>query len=67
MTTYRQLARVMAAVPADVRYREHARHNVHEIAWVPVAASATTTLDYLMRDYVGHLQHHLRQIDELRR
>jgi hypothetical protein len=35
--------------------------------WVAVAASATTTLDYLMRDSVGHLQHHLRQIDRLRR
>ena len=62
----RQIARVMAAVPTAVRYREHARHNLHEIAWVPVAASTTTTLDYLMRDYVGHLQHHLRQIERLR-
>jgi hypothetical protein len=61
----RQLARVMAAVPADVRHRSHARHNLHEIAWMPVAASERTTLDYLMRDYVGHLRHHLRQIDRL--
>jgi len=58
----RHLARVMAAVPAGVRYREHRMHNLHEIAWQPVPAGESTTLDYLMADYVGHLHHHLRQI-----
>jgi hypothetical protein len=27
-----------------------------------VAAGTPATLDYFMRDYVGHLQHHLRQV-----
>jgi DinB superfamily len=58
----RHLARVMAAVPADVRTREHRRHNLHEVAWRTVPASAPATLDYFMADYVAHLQHHLRQI-----
>jgi hypothetical protein len=61
----RQIGRVMSAVPASMRYREHTRHNLHEIAWQPVAAASTTTLDYLMRDYVEHLKHHLRQIERL--
>jgi hypothetical protein len=58
------LARVMQAVPDDVRFREHTRHNLDRIAWVPVPAGRPATLDYFMRDYVGHLRHHLRQIVE---
>lgn len=61
----RHLARVMAAVPAAVREREHRVHNLHQLAWRPVPADQPATLDYFMRDYVGHLHHHLRQIDEL--
>jgi hypothetical protein len=56
------LARVMEAVPEEVRRRKHARHNLHQIGWQAVAQGEETTLDYLMRDYVGHLKHHLRQI-----
>lgn len=59
----RHLARVMAAVPAEVRSREQRRHNLHEIAWKPVPAEQPTTLSYLMWDYVEHLKHHLRQIE----
>jgi DinB superfamily len=59
------IARVMGAVPEDVRMRERARHNLHEIAWKPLPPEAPATLDYFMRDYVEHLQHHLRQIAAL--
>lgn len=58
----RHLARVMSSVPASVRRREHRRHNLHQIAWQPVPATQPATLDYFMADYVGHLEHHLRQI-----
>jgi hypothetical protein len=57
----RHLVRVMAAVPENTRTAPRRRHNLDEIAWKPVPAGESTTLDYLMRDYVGHLQHHLRQ------
>jgi hypothetical protein len=56
------LARVMAATPDAVRTRVHTRHNLDKLAWESVPAGAPTTLDYFMNDYVGHLQHHLRQI-----
>jgi hypothetical protein len=55
------LARVMVAVPPDVRYRQHARHNMHILGWQPYAADRPASLDDLMRDYVLHLQHHLAQ------
>src|SRR5205085_7215762 len=57
-----QLARVMAAVPEDVRLRERKQHNFHQIGWRVIPETETATLDYLMSDYVGHLKNHLRQI-----
>jgi len=60
------LARVMRAMPDAVRARMHARHNLDELAWRPVPRDQPASLDYFMRDYVDHLQHHLRQIDALR-
>ena len=56
------LARVIEAVPADVRTRSRERHNLHQLAWQPVPESRPATLEYFMGDYVGHLNHHLAQI-----
>ena len=64
-TFNRHLARVMRSIPDAVRLREHHQHNLHELAWRPVPHDQPATLDYFMRDYVGHLEHHLRQIDAL--
>jgi hypothetical protein len=60
----RHLARVMAAVPPEVRTRSHAQHNLHEIGWKPFSANVPATLDDLMADYVGHLRHHLAQVHD---
>ena len=56
------LARVMAAIPTEVRRREHTNHNFDRLALRPVAPGTPTTLEYFMEDYVLHLHHHLRQI-----
>lgn len=56
------LVRVMEAVPLDIRFQPHYRHNLHEIAWQPVLPDEPTTLDDLMRDYGDHLRHHLAQL-----
>jgi DinB superfamily len=58
------IARLIEAMPDEVRLRERRRHNLHELAWKPVPAGTPTTLDYFMRDYVQHLHHHLRQIHQ---
>jgi hypothetical protein len=60
-----QLARVMEGVPESIRMRERVRHNLHQLAWKALPEGAPATLDYFMRDYVGHLKHHLRQIEGL--
>jgi DinB superfamily len=56
------IARVIEAAPVSVRQRPRARHNLHELAWRTVPQGEPTTLEYFMRDYVGHLEHHLAQI-----
>jgi DinB family protein len=56
------LASVMASADAEALDRPRARHTLDRIATVPIAADRPATLAYLMRDYVVHLEHHLRQI-----
>lgn len=58
----RHIARVMSAVPTEVRYRKHSRHNMQQLGWQPYAEDQPATLDDLMHDYVLHLQHHLSQV-----
>ena len=57
-----QMARVMEATPETVRLRLREPHNLDQIGFVPLASGEVATLDRLMRDYVDHLEHHLRQI-----
>ena len=56
------LAHVMAHAPEEVLRGERAEHTLDRIAFKTVPADRPATLEYLMRDYVGHLKHHLRQI-----
>jgi len=56
------LARIMAATPDELRSRIVQSHNFDQIAWRTIPAEQPTSLDYLMADYVDHLEHHLRQI-----
>jgi hypothetical protein len=56
------LAHVMSRAPEESLRRERAAHSLDRIAWQTVGASQPGTLEYLMRDYFGHLKHHLAQI-----
>jgi hypothetical protein len=56
------LAHVIAAIPAEMLTRPRWPHNLDQIAWKPVPAGQPATLEYLVRDYLGHLQAHLDQI-----
>ncbi|MEP6690551.1 MAG: hypothetical protein ABJD07_05305 [Gemmatimonadaceae bacterium] len=55
------VARVMEATSETDRTRARPSHNLDQIAWRSVPAGEPATLEYLMRDYVGHLQHHVRR------
>jgi hypothetical protein len=56
------LAHVCGRAPEAERLRPRREHNLHEIGWAPASREEPATLDHLMRDYVGHLKSHLRQI-----
>jgi hypothetical protein len=56
-----QIAHVMETADTDAATRPRARHNLDELAWEALPAAQPATLDWFMRDYVGHLKHHLRQ------
>jgi len=58
----RHIAHVMDCASDHERMRPRTRHNFHRISFNPVDEHVPATLDYFMRDYVEHLEHHLRQI-----
>jgi hypothetical protein len=57
------LARVMESVPEESRLRETTDHNLESVSWEDVVPGTPVSLDFMMRDYTGHLRNHLRQID----
>jgi hypothetical protein len=58
----RHLLGLVGAIPEKVRSLPRSRHNLHQIAWQTVPQEQSTTLQYFIEDYYGHLFHHLSQI-----
>lgn len=56
------LAHVIDGIPETILSKPRARHTLDTIAWQPVSANETTTLAYLIQDYIGHLKDHIGQI-----
>jgi hypothetical protein len=56
------LLHVMASAPEETLQRPRASHSLDKIAFHTVEPSQPATLEYLMRDYIDHLKHHLAQI-----
>ena len=56
------LLHVMANVPEGARRKLRSEHTLDQIAWQRVDAAEPVTLEYFMRDYIGHLKNHLRQV-----
>ena len=56
------LAHVMERSPEAARLASRGRHNLDEIGWIKIGENEPATLEYLIRDYVVHLKHHLSQI-----
>jgi len=56
------LLHVMSCVPQEKLMNQCTRHSLQKIAFEPVSESDPVTLEYLMKDYVVHLKHHLSQI-----
>ena len=56
------LLHVASVIPEDVLTKPRASHTLDQIAFNLVDKSEPATLEYLIRDYVDHLRHHLNQI-----
>ena len=56
------LAHVVSVIPQDTLTVKRRQHTLDKIAWRTVSADEPVTLEYLVRDYLGHLQDHLSQI-----
>lgn len=56
------LAHVVGRVPEAELKRPRHPHSLHRIAFRLVDAGQPATLEYLIRDYVEHLRHHLAQL-----
>ena len=56
------LAHLASFISPENLRGERNEHNLDEIAWQPVERDKPVTLEYFIRDYAGHMNHHLGQI-----
>jgi len=56
------LLHVASVIPEDVLTKVRSPHTLDQIAFNLVDKNDPATLEYLIRDYVDHLRHHLDQI-----
>ncbi len=53
---------IVKQIPEKVLQKQFYEHNLDEIAWRSFEKEKPVNLEYLIRDYVGHMKHHLNQI-----
>ena len=56
------IASVVEGISSDRLSLQRTSHNLDEIAWRTVPRMQPVTLEYFIRDYLGHMKHHLAQI-----
>ena len=56
------LLHVINQIPERVMRHEHGTHNLDRIAWKQIPNGEPATLEYFIKDYLGHMKHHLNQI-----
>lgn len=56
------MAHLVDQIPASTLYRETTDHNFDRVAFRTIPAGKSTNLDYFIKDYLAHMQHHIRQI-----
>jgi hypothetical protein len=56
------LLHVVSVIPEDALTKARSPHTLDQIAFKLVDKNTPATLEYLIRDYLDHLRHHLNQI-----
>lgn len=52
----------LSKINAEVLLTKREKHNLDEIGWQTIDKNMPATLDYLIKDYFGHMHHHLNQV-----
>jgi len=56
------IVHVSERIPESLLKQPRKAHNLDLIAWKEIPADQPATLEYFIRDYFGHLRHHINQI-----
>ncbi|MDX1699688.1 MAG: hypothetical protein R3250_03670 [Melioribacteraceae bacterium] len=56
------IAELVINIPEEKLEKMTIAHNFDQICWKPVDENEKTNLIYLIKDYIGHMEHHLDQI-----
>ncbi len=56
------LIHIISNIPEAKLKEECNEHNLDKIAWEEVNSKDPVTLEFLIKDYFGHMKHHLDQI-----
>lgn len=56
------IASVIEGISQGSLSLQRSMHNLDEVGWRTIPRDQPATLDYFIRDYVGHMKHHLAQI-----
>ena len=56
------IASVIESITPECLSLSRSKHNLDEVGWRTVPRDQPATLEYFIRDYVGHMKHHLAQI-----
>ena len=56
------ICRIMENTSPEKLEKEVKEHNLHLVAMVTVPATESVSLGYFMKDYIFHIEHHLKQI-----
>jgi hypothetical protein len=56
------LYHLLSNIPDEIVNRTVIKHNFDFICWRPIPSDEPVNLKYLIKDYYGHLKHHLSQI-----
>lgn len=56
------LAHIVSSMPSEQLHKPRPRHTLDPEGWRDVLQHDPITLDHFVRDYIRHLEHHLRQI-----
>lgn len=59
------LIHILENIPTDILSLKRTKHNCDKIAFKTVSTDRAVTLDYFIKDYYEHLEHHIKQVYKL--